>query len=421
ITVDGINDLPVAANDTVDVPRNATTAITILSNDVDVDGLITLVCQVAGPTHGVLQTNTVTDPGCSGSLVDIVGDTVNYTPDGSYSGPDQFTYRVKDDTANGWSTATATVIIEVNDPPNAEHDVYNSGTGVTDPITVYQNAVNIVDVLANDTDSDGTLVATSVTVVTSPVHGTTVEQADGTIFYTPTVGVAAGTTDTFSYQVQDDDGAWSNIANVNLLIQPDPTPWQNKPVAEDVNDDGTVSPLDALIGINAMNAGTYPGGTLPVVSGTVTPPPFYDVETTTTPGILAPIDVLVVINWLNDNATDIGSSEGEGEGQGEWLSQAVHYQPVRNVPVAPAANEGTNGDLSDDGCVISDSLLETSDWQRLSRPLSQAQRSPSYGVMEEGEDWEDWLNDIVDDVVDARHQDGDTDLVDDVISRVFLS
>jgi hypothetical protein len=41
--------------------------------------------------------------------------------------------------------------------------------------------------------------------------------------------------------------------------------------------------------------------------------------------------------------------------------------------------------------------------------------------VQEGEDWEDWLNEIVDDVADARHQDGDTDLVDDVISRVFPS
>jgi VCBS repeat-containing protein len=421
ITVDGINDLPVAGNDTVDVPRNATTAITILSNDNDVDGVITLVCQVAGPTQGDLQLSVATDPGCSGSLVDISGNTVNYTPDPGISGPDQFTYRVKDDTTSGWSTATATVVIEVNDPPHAEHDVYNSGTGVTDPVTVYLNAINIVNVLANDTDSDGTLDASSVTVASSPVHGTAVAQADGTIYYTPAVGTPAGTTDTFTYQVQDDDGAWSNVANVNLLIQPDPTPWQNKPVAEDVNDDGTVSPLDALIGINAMNANTYPGGTLPVVSGTVTPPPFYDVETVTTPGILAPLDVLVVINWLNDNATDIGSSEGEGEEQGEWLDQAVHYQPVRNVLVGPVTNDAPKHDLLDDGCVINESLLETSDWQRLSRPLSQAQRSTPQGAVQEGEDWEDWLNEIVDDVADARHQDGDTDLVDDVISRVFPS
>ena len=132
-------------------------------------------------------------------------------------------------------------------------------------------------------------------------------------------------------------------------------------------------------------------------------------------------DSALVINWLNDNATDIGSSEGEGEGQGEWLAEAVHYQPVRNVPVGPVTNDAPQHDLLDDGCVINESLLETSDWQRLSRPLSQAQRSTPQGAVQEGEDWEDWLNEIVDDVADARHQDGDTDLVDDVISRVFPS
>ena len=42
-----------------------------------------------------------------------------------------------------------------------------------------------IEVLGNDTDSDGTLDATSVVIETVPNSGTALAQSDGTVTYTP--------------------------------------------------------------------------------------------------------------------------------------------------------------------------------------------------------------------------------------------
>ncbi|MEQ8277729.1 MAG: dockerin type I domain-containing protein [Deltaproteobacteria bacterium] len=71
------------------------------------------------------------------------------------------------------------------------------------------------------------------------------------------------------------------------------TSWQNPHLQHDVNDDGTVSPLDALVVINKLGA----GGTslLPPIYGNVGPPPYYDVNGD---GHVTSSDALAVINYL---------------------------------------------------------------------------------------------------------------------------
>ncbi len=70
----------------------------------------------------------------------------------------------------------------------------------------------------------------------------------------------------------------------------------------DVNDDGHVAPVDALIIINYLNF--HGSGRL---LGAASYPPYLDVNMD---GMVAPIDSLLVINFLNTND---GSAEGEGE------------------------------------------------------------------------------------------------------------
>lgn len=76
--------------------------------------------------------------------------------------------------------------------------------------------------------------------------------------------------------------------------------FQNPLNANDVNGDGFVSPLDALIIINFLNDGN---SSLPAEVGD--PPKFLDVSGD---NAVSPIDALIVINFLND-----ASSSGEGE------------------------------------------------------------------------------------------------------------
>ena len=79
------------------------------------------------------------------------------------------------------------------------------------------NTAVMVNVLANDTDSDGSLDPTSVAVTGGPAHGaTSVHPATGVITYTPAAGFQGS--DSFTYTVEDDDGATSNAATVSIAV-----------------------------------------------------------------------------------------------------------------------------------------------------------------------------------------------------------
>jgi hypothetical protein len=82
-------------------------------------------------------------------------------------------------------------------------------------------------------------------------------------------------------------------------------PWHNKTKPLDVDGDGFVSPVDALIGINLLNeVGAHE---LPAPTSELAPPPFYDVNDDL---FVSPLDVLLVINFLNGVAPE-GSPEAE--------------------------------------------------------------------------------------------------------------
>lgn len=91
--------------------------------------------------------------------------------------------------------------------------------------------------------------------------------------------------------------------------------WQNPRNPLDVNDDGHVLPLDALVLINDINArGTRPLPIPPV--SPVVPPPYLDVSGN---GDLGPQDVLMVINFLNAS-----TAGGAGEGEAAEAAGADH-------------------------------------------------------------------------------------------------
>jgi hypothetical protein len=78
--------------------------------------------------------------------------------------------------------------------------------------------------------------------------------------------------------------------------------WQNDASRHDVNNDGFVTPRDALIVINTLNE--LGSRQLPVVSAEFQPSPFYDVNGD---GFVTANDMLQVVNELNRVLT------GEGE------------------------------------------------------------------------------------------------------------
>ncbi|MDT9191222.1 MAG: Ig-like domain-containing protein, partial [Limnospira sp. PMC 894.15] len=130
-------------------------------------------------------------------------------------GTDSFTYTVEDDDGATSNPATVSLTIEENQPPTANDDNATVRTG---------NTVTI-NVLNNDSDPDGVLIPDTVAVVDLPDYGTITVNPNGTITYSHD-GSSTGT-DSFTYTVEDDDGATSNPATVSLTIEENQPPTAN--------------------------------------------------------------------------------------------------------------------------------------------------------------------------------------------------
>ena len=115
LTVNPVNDAPVAAANAYTVDEDATLTVPaagVLGNDADVDGDALSAAVVSGPSHGTLTLNA------DGSFT--------YTPEANYYGTDSFTYRAVDP-SGAESVATVSLTVSpVNDAPVAVDDAYTA-------------------------------------------------------------------------------------------------------------------------------------------------------------------------------------------------------------------------------------------------------------------------------------------------------
>jgi len=105
------------------------------------------------------------------------------------------------------NAATDTVVVVVNEPPVA----------VADAGTTTENTPVVLAVLDNDTDPNGNISPSTVTVSNPTTNGTATSNLDGTITYTPNPGFIG--TDSFDYTVRDFTGLTSNTAPVTVTVQ----------------------------------------------------------------------------------------------------------------------------------------------------------------------------------------------------------
>ncbi|GJQ58134.1 MAG: hypothetical protein D8M57_07485 [Candidatus Scalindua sp. AMX11] len=87
---------------------------------------------------------------------------------------------------------------------------------VDDWITTTMDIQSDINVIANDRSLNGTVVPSKVSLVRFSSHGTTTNNWDGTLTYTPDLGYNGK--DSFPYTVQDDFGETSNKATVTVTI-----------------------------------------------------------------------------------------------------------------------------------------------------------------------------------------------------------
>ena len=93
-------------------------------------------------------------------------------------------------------------------------------TAVGDSATVAKGKGNSVPIrlTANDSDADGTINPNSITIVSQPNQATVRLHNDGSGYVTFTLDNKSGKNRSFSYTVQDDMGATSNTATVNVTV-----------------------------------------------------------------------------------------------------------------------------------------------------------------------------------------------------------
>ncbi len=189
VTVNGVNDAPVAINDSISVSEDSTNNIvTVLSNDSDLDG----------------DSLTVTTVSAANGTVTINSDgTLNYRPNANFNGTDTINYTISD--GNG-GTATATVTVSVG-------GVSDAPIAVNDTATVNEDSSgNNITVLGNDSDPDGD----SLTVTTvSAVNGTVTINPDGTLNYIPNADFNG--TDSINYTISDGNGGTAT-ATVTVTV-----------------------------------------------------------------------------------------------------------------------------------------------------------------------------------------------------------
>ncbi|MDZ7685623.1 MAG: Ig-like domain-containing protein [Gammaproteobacteria bacterium] len=141
---------------------------------------------------------------------------------------------------------TATSTIEgVNDAPGSGADSHETSEGATLTVTAGDNGL-----LDNVTDPEGDPVTLSTTLVTNVANGALSISADGSFEYTP--GDDFVGTDTFVYQLSDDNGATSTATAQILVLSNTGAPLAVSDAGE--TDEDTPLSVDASAGVLANDA-----------------------------------------------------------------------------------------------------------------------------------------------------------------------
>ena len=195
VTVSVTNRPPNAVADVASVIGGRLLKLTVIANDSDPDGHPISVQAVGGASHGDARPN----PDNPGGVI--------YEPDIFYTGPDSFTYTIRD---RYGATASSTVTVNVgNRPPVVTADAAS---------TPY-NTIVTIRVLANDTDPDGHDLRT--VAVSKPSNGIAeISVDDRQVIYRMIPGFEG--VDTFTYTATDGYGG-NTVGQVTVTVGP--SPW----------------------------------------------------------------------------------------------------------------------------------------------------------------------------------------------------
>jgi outer membrane protein assembly factor BamB len=227
---------PIGNDDTYQTPEDTILSIAapgILSNDINPNGSIEqlTVIGVTNPLHGELNLKT------NGSF--------KYTPDDDYNGVDTWSYVAFDGIYSSNDTVVYITVLPVNDPPVASNDV----------VSTQKNTLVEINVIANDIDIDGSIVFSTLDIISNVTHGhLQIHTTEEIIEYDPTenyIGI-----DTFQYTIRDNTGALSNTATVTIHVVGDIPPTASfsfSPVDPVIGEDVTFKDTSTDVGGEIVN------------------------------------------------------------------------------------------------------------------------------------------------------------------------
>ena len=130
----------------------------------------------------------------------------------------------------GFGEADSTIYL---DNVKIDNQSVTAPLALNDLISIDRGENIVIDVLANDSDRDGTLIPNSLQITSQPNNGVITVNSQGIVDYQPDsefVGI-----DRFTYTVEDNDGNLSNQATVTVLVN------NSAPVIDEITIDDTIT------------------------------------------------------------------------------------------------------------------------------------------------------------------------------------
>jgi|GEM_PF-2112491 len=248
ITVNNVNDSPIATNDTSETTEDSAIVINVLSNDSDRD-FDELTVTYASSSKGQVSINT--------------DNTLTYAPTENFNGSAIINYTISDE-KGGFSSAEVKVsVLAVNDSPNASNDTVQ--TNEDTPV--------IINILSNDNDVDNDIL-TVTDVHTITPGGMVSINRDNTLTFVPVSNFNGEVS--LSYTVNDNHGSIVD-AFVTVIINA----INDLPVLVDhqtTTEQEVEVKIDALVGAYDLDGDSLNITASTALNGTVT---FDDSQTVT--------------------------------------------------------------------------------------------------------------------------------------------
>jgi len=226
VTINAVNDAPIAINDVTSTLEDTPVSINVLNNDTDPEGHTLKISQVSAS---------------SGEVIINANNTITFSPAENMYGTSILSYAITDEDG-GTSSAKVTVsILSVNDAPVLVND-----TATTD-----EDIPTIINILGNDIDVDSdNLTITDAHAISS--GGIVSINRDQTLTFVPNDDFNGDVA--LSYTVSDNHGGMST-ASVSIAVHPtnDLPVLVNHHASTDQATDLTV---DALLGAYDIDGNT---------------------------------------------------------------------------------------------------------------------------------------------------------------------